>query len=83
MNKILFLLAVLLFLPTVRSLEIVSYEATVEIINMTPKESVVFTLLNTDVVSVDELNYPFSGQVTEVKVSDSQGTLSSSLDYKG
>lgn len=83
MNKVLLLLCVLLFFPLVHSLEIVSYEATVELTNMTPKESIVFTLLNTDVVEIDELNYPFSGDVEDITVIDSLGTLSSTLDFRG
>jgi predicted transcriptional regulator len=54
----------------------------VEIINMTPKESVAFTLVNSDVIPVEELNYPFSSHVTEVQVSDSQGTISAVLDRR-
>ncbi len=82
MNKILLLLCLVL-LPAVHSLEITSYEAIVELGNMTTKESIVLTILNTDDIPVDELSYPFSGQVAEITVSDSRGNLSSNLEYKG
>ncbi len=83
MKKILLFLGVLLVFPSVYSLEIASYEATVEISNMTPTESVVFTLLNTDVVEVKELNYPFTGDVKDIQVRDTEGPLASTLEYRG
>lgn len=82
MNKILLLIS-LMILPAVNSIEITSYEARVEIVNMTPKESIALALLNTDDIPVQEINYPFSGQVEEIKVSDSRGEIPSNLEYKG
>ncbi len=77
------ILVLLILLPAAQALEIVDYEARVELSDMTPHEEVRLVLLNTDESPVGELSYPFSGRAVNLTVSDSSGEITSSLEYKG
>lgn len=77
------LLVLVLLLSPVDAQEIIDYKAKIEVTDLALKQEILLSINNTHASKIEEFTYPFSDNVQELSIRDSEGELMSSLTPKG